>query len=63
VRQWVVHFSSGDSDSWSTLLVQILASSACRLLFIAGENAQLVVLPVFKKTVKSVVKLRICTIK
>jgi len=39
VRQWVVHFSSGNSDSGSALLVQIFISVACRLLFIAGENA------------------------
>ena len=34
-------FSSGDSDSGSPLLVQIFSSAACRLLFITGENAQL----------------------
>lgn len=45
------------------LLVQVIIGVAYGLLLIAGENAQLVVLPVFKKTVKSVVKLRICTIK
>ena len=37
VRQWVVHFSG--SDSGSPLLVQIFMNVACRLLFIAGENA------------------------
>ena len=37
VRQSVVHFSSGD-NSQSPLLVQISASAACRLLFVAGEN-------------------------
>ena len=39
VRQWVVRFSSGDSGS--PLLVQTafsFTSTACRLLFIAGEN-------------------------
>ena len=43
VRWWVVHFSSGDSDIRSALLVQIVTSTACRLLFIAGENAMLMV--------------------
>ena len=38
MRWWVVHFSSGDSDSRSPPLVQIFMSIACRLLFIAGEN-------------------------
>ena len=39
VRQWVVYFSSGDTDSGSPSLVQIFLSRAYRLLFIAGENA------------------------
>ena len=39
VRQWVVHFSSVHSNSESTPPVQIFTSMACRLLFIAGENA------------------------
>ena len=39
VRWWVVHFSSGNSNSGSPLLVQILRSAAYRLLFIAGESA------------------------
>ena len=39
VRLWVVHFSSGDSDSGSPPLVQILTSVARRLLFIPGKNA------------------------
>ena len=43
VRQWVVCFSSGDSGS--PLLVHII-SAACRLLFITGENAQLMVAPI-----------------
>ena len=33
------------------LLVQVFTSTACRLLFIAGENAQLMVVTVLKKTV------------
>jgi len=36
VRQWVVHFSSGDSGS--PLLVKIFMSTACRYLFIAGKK-------------------------
>ena len=36
----MVHFSSGDSDSGSPLLVQIFTSEAYRLLFIAGKNAK-----------------------
>ena len=42
VRWWVMHSSSGDCDSRSPLLVQIVTKAACRLLFIAGENAQLI---------------------
>ena len=43
VKQWVVHFSSGDSDSGSPPLMQIDKRAACRLLFTAGENAELMV--------------------
>jgi len=39
VRRWVVLFSSGDRDSGSCPLVHTFTSKACRLLFIAGENA------------------------
>jgi len=51
VRQWVVHFSSGngDSNSGSPSLVQVFTSVACRLLFFAGENVQLMVLTVLEK--------------
>lgn len=48
----MVRFSIGDSDCWSTPLVQAFTSTACR--FITGENAQLVVLLVLKKPVRSV---------
>ena len=48
VREWVVHLSSGDSDNGSPLLVQILMSVARRLIFEAGENAQLMVVTVLK---------------
>ena len=37
IRQWVVCFSSGDSESDSPLLVHIFRSAACRLLFMDGE--------------------------
>ena len=43
MRQWVVCLGSGDSNSGSPLLVQIFTSGARRLLFMAGENAQLMV--------------------
>jgi len=46
-----VHFSSGDSDSGSSPLVQIAMSVACRLLAIAGEKAQLMVVIALKKSV------------
>ena len=40
VRWWVVHFSSGDSDSGSPLLVQVVTSMACSLLFIAVDHVE-----------------------
>jgi len=49
MRQWAVCFSSDDSDSVSPLLVLIVMSVACRLLFISGKNAQLMVVSVLKK--------------
>ena len=49
VRQWVVCFSSSNSDSVSAPLVQISMSRACRLLFIAGEVAQVMVVTVEKQ--------------
>ena len=48
-----MHFSSGDNHSMSLPLVQIFMSTTCRLLFIDGENAQLMVVTVLK--VKSLV--------
>ena len=39
VRQWVVHFSSGESDSGLLVLVWMFMSLACRFLLIAGKNA------------------------
>ena len=44
-----MHFNSGNSDSGSPLLVQMFTSAACKLLFIAGENAQLMVVTIEKK--------------
>lgn len=49
VRQYMVCFNSGDCDSGSSLLVQMFMSETCRLLFITGANADLIV--VLKKTV------------
>ena len=51
VRQWVVHFSSVDSDSGLLPLMQIFVSVACRLLFIAGENAELMDVTKLKNSV------------
>ena len=56
----MVHFSSGESGSGAPLLVQILMSAARRLLFIAGQNAQLMVVAMSKN---SVLLLRIFSIK
>ena len=51
LRWCVVHFSTGDSSSGSPLLVQIFTSTAYRLLFIIGKNAQLVVVTVLEQSV------------
>ena len=51
VRQWVVRFSSDNSNSGMSPLVQIFMSIACRFLFITGKNAQLVVVTVLKNSV------------
>ena len=39
VKQWVLLFSSGNSDSGSSLLVQIVMSVASRILLIGCKNA------------------------
>ena len=39
MRWWVVHFSSGNSNSGAPQLVQMFTSTAYRPLFIAGKNA------------------------
>jgi len=51
VRWGVAHFSSGDSESDSPLLVQMITSTACRLLFIAGEYAQIFMMALLKNSV------------
>ena len=50
-RQWVVCFSSGNSNSMSSPLVHIFISVACRFLFIASENAQLMVVAMMENSV------------
>ena len=44
----MVHFSIGDKDQGSPLVVQVLADMACRLLFITGKNAQIMVVTMLK---------------
>jgi len=51
VRQRVVHFTSGDSNSRAPSLVRILTIAACRLLFIAGKEPQLMVATMLKNHV------------
>ena len=59
VKQWVVCLSSGDSESGSLLLVQILPSAACVLLFITGKGVYLMVVAVLRGTV---LWLRVCSV-
>ena len=49
VRCCVLCFSCGDNGS--PLLVHIFMSTACRLLFIVGENAELMVVAMLKNSV------------
>ena len=55
VRQWVVCFSCGNSDSCSPPLVQIFTNSVhcpCSLLlFITGKNELLMVVTILKNSV------------
>ena len=44
----VVHFSIGNNNSGSPLMMQVSTSAACGLLFVAGENAQLMVVTMLK---------------
>jgi len=46
VRQWVVPFSTDDSSSEA-----FFTGTACRLLFIAEEDAELMVVTVFRNSV------------
>ena len=48
MRQWVVCFGSGNSNTGSLPLVQIFMGAACSILFITGENAWLMVAGIFK---------------
>jgi len=48
MRQWVVHFSSGDSDGGLRPVAQTVISMACRLLFLTGQNAQLMLVTMLK---------------
>jgi len=48
-KQRVVGFTSGNSDSGSPLVVEIFTSTAFRLLFTAGKNAELMVVTMLKK--------------
>ena len=50
VRQWVVFFSSGDSNSGSPPLVQIIMTVECRRFFTAGKNTQLMVVIMLKNS-------------
>ena len=51
VRWWVVRFSSGKRDSEATPLVKRFTGAACRLLFIAGKNTELMVVAVLKSSI------------
>ena len=48
-RRWWVHLSGGNSGS--PLLVLTFTSVACRLLFTAGENAQIMLVTMLKTSV------------
>jgi len=59
VRWWVARFNTGISNSGSPPLVQAFMGMACRLLFIADENAELMVVTMLKN---GVLYLRLCSI-
>lgn len=46
VTWWVLHFSSGNSDCGSLLVVQIFMRVACKFFFISGENGGVMVMVV-----------------
>ena len=48
VRQWMVHFSSDYSGGGSLMLVQTFMGATCRLFFIIGENAELMVVTMLR---------------
>ena len=50
VKQWIVCFSSGDSNSGSPPLVQIIMTVECRRFFTAGKNTQLMVVIMLKNS-------------
>ena len=58
MKQWMVCCSSGHSNSESPPIVQVVLRAACRLLFLDGINATLMVMTVL---INSVLQLRICT--
>ena len=60
LRQWVMHFSSGNCNNGSPLLVQIVRSVVCMLLLIPGGNMQLVTVSAWKN---SLLQMRICSMK
>jgi len=45
-----VHSSSGNSDTGSSLMVKVVMRAACSLLFITGENEELMVVTVLKRS-------------
>ena len=49
VRWWLVRFSSGNSGSLP--LVQIFASTVCKLLYITGKNAELMAVTALRKRI------------
>jgi len=59
VRWWMVSFSSCDSDSGTSSLIQIFMSVARRLMFFDGKNGQLTVVTMLKT---SALWLSICSI-
>ena len=48
-----MYLISGDSDSRSYLLAQIVKNEACRFLFISGENAYIMMVTTLKNSFSS----------
>lgn len=62
-RQRVLYFMGGDSNVKNKMLwmaMQIFMSTACRTLFITGENAELTVITMLKN---SDLELRTCSFR